>query len=132
MKHHKSGRTLGRRKGPRTALLRSLARSLVIHEKVTTTTARAKELRPFIEGLVTRSKNGNVASRRLVQSRLGSPEAVKKLHDTLATRFAKRAGGYTRIVKLGRVGKRAIESARIEFLSAEGGSASGGKNNKKV
>jgi len=116
MKHHKSGRTLGRKKGQREALLRSLARSLVMHERITTTTARAKELRPFIEQLVTHGKKGTVHSRRSVQSRLGSPEAVKKLHDTLAARYAKRAGGYTRIVKLGRVGKRAIESARIEFV----------------
>lgn len=117
MKHHKSGRTLGRRKGQRVALLRSLARSLVLHEGLTTTIARAKELRPFVEELVTRSKNGTLASRRSVQSRLGSSEAVKKLHDTFAVRYAKRAGGYTRIIKLGRVGKRAIESARIEFVA---------------
>lgn len=116
MKHFKSGRTLGRRKGQREALLRSLARSLVMHEHITTTVAQAKELRPFVEELVTHSKKSAVASRRSVQSRLGSPEAVKKLHDTFAARYAKRAGGYTRIVKLGRVGKRAIESARIEFV----------------
>jgi len=116
MKHHKGGRTLGRKKGQRTALLRSLARSLVLHEKVTTTTARAKELRPFVEELVTYSKKSTIASRHCVQSRLGSLEAVRKLHDTLAPRYAKRMGGYTRIVKLGRVGKRAIESASIEFL----------------
>lgn len=116
MKHHKGGRTLGRRKGQRVALLRSLARSLVLHEKLTTTTARAKELRPFVEELVTRAKKSTLSSRRSVQSRLGSPEATKKLHDTFAARYAQRAGGYTRIVKLGRVGKRAIDSARIEFL----------------
>ncbi|HEY4516670.1 MAG TPA: 50S ribosomal protein L17 [Candidatus Paceibacterota bacterium] len=117
MKHHKGGRTLGRKKGQRTALLRSLARSLVLQEGITTTITRAKELRPFVEELVTGAKKSTIASRRSVQSRLGSPEAVKKLHDIFAVRYAKRAGGYTRIIKLGRVGKRAIESARIEFVS---------------
>ena len=117
MKHHKAGRTLGRKKGQRTALLRSLARSLVMHEKITTTTARAKELRPFVERLVTKAKEGNTASHRLVAERLGtSPEAVKKLHDTIAPRYAKLAGGYTRIVKLGPVGKRMVDSAVIEFV----------------
>jgi len=117
MKHHKKGRTLGRKKGQRTALLRSLARSLVMHEKITTTVARAKELRPFVEELVTRSKKADIASRRLVFMRLGgSPATVKKLHDTLATRYASRAGGYTRIIKLGPIGKRMVDSAVIEFI----------------
>ena len=117
MKHHKSGRTLGRKKGQRTALLRSLARSLVLQEKITTTVARAKELRPFVEQMVTRSKKNDVSSRRFIASRLGNADdAVKKLHDTLASRYAARAGGYTRIVKLGPVGKRRVDSAMIEFV----------------
>ena len=117
MKHHKRGRTLGRRKGPRTALLRSLARSLVMHEKITTTTARAKELRPFVEQLVTKAKKDGASARRLVAQRLGgAPDAVKKLHSTIAPRYAARSGGYTRIVKLGPIGKRAVSSAIIEFI----------------
>jgi len=117
MKHHKAGRTLGRKKGQRTALLRSLARSLVMHEKITTTTARAKELRPFVEQLITGAKKADVASRRLLASRLGgAPDAVKKLHDTLAPRYAARIGGYTRIVKMGPVGKRMVDSSVIEFV----------------
>ena len=116
MKHHRKGRTLGREKGQREALLRSLARSLVLHEGITTTVAKAKELRPFIERLVSASKANSLQSRRLVAERLGAPDAVKKLHETLAPRYGARSGGYTRIVRLGRVGKRAIESARIEFL----------------
>lgn len=118
MKHHKKTRTLGRKKGGRTALLRSLARSLVLSEGITTTRARAKELRPFVEQLVTASKKNTVSSRRLVSTRLGgASDATKKLHETLAPRFNARAGGYTRITLLGRVGKRAIESARIEFVA---------------
>lgn len=117
MRHHKKKRTLGRTKRGRTALLRSLARSLVMHEAIATTVAKAKELRPFIERLVTASKKNTLASRRIVSARLGSPEAVSKLHTTIAPRFASRAGGYTRIIKLGMVGKRVAESARIEFVS---------------
>ena len=116
MRHHKSTRTLHRTKRQRTALLRSLARSLVLQEGITTTVAKAKELRPFVERLVTSSKLGTVASRRLVTARLGSPEAVKKLHEDLAKRYKSRSGGYTRIIRLGRVGKRVGEAARIEFV----------------
>lgn len=118
MKHHKKGRTLGRTRRGRIALLRGLARSLVLREGIVTTVAKAKELRPFVEQLVSASKKNSLASRRVVSSRLGgASEAVKKLHDTLAPRYAKRAGGYTRIIRLGRVGKRTAESARIEFLA---------------
>ncbi|MDO8514097.1 MAG: 50S ribosomal protein L17 [bacterium] len=127
MRHHQKNRKFGRVKRQRTALLRSLARSLVLEEGITTTVAKAKELRPFIERLVSTSKKNSLASRRLIASRLGGDESVvKKLHDIFAERYAKRAGGYTRIVRLGRVGKRVMESARIEFIPAEG-AASGGK-----
>ena len=117
MKHHRKGRTLGRKKGQRVALLRSLARSLVLDEAITTTVARAKELRPFVERMVTTAKKNSLASRRIIDTRMGgSREVMKKLHDVYAPRYAKRAGGYTRITLLGRVGKRVIEAARIEFV----------------
>ncbi len=117
MRHHKKKRTLGRTKRGRTALLRSLARSLILHEGIVTTVAKAKELRPFVEKLVTVSKGNTVATRRTVSTRLGgSPDAVTKLHTTIAPRFATRNGGYTRIVKLGIIGKRVAEAARIEFV----------------
>lgn len=117
MRHHKAHKKLGRDKGGRTALLRSLARSLITRGAIVTTVTRAKELRPFIEKLVTTSKGGTLASQRAVSSALGqAPAAAKKLREEYAERFAKRSGGYTRIVKLGRVGKRVVESARIEFL----------------
>lgn len=116
MRHHVNKRTLGRVKRQRVALLRSLARSLVLQEGITTTVAKAKELRPFVERLVSSSKVNTLASRRDVSSRLGSHEAVKKLFDTIAPRYEKRAGGYTRVIKLGRVGKRMIDSARVEFV----------------
>ncbi|MEK7098419.1 MAG: 50S ribosomal protein L17, partial [Patescibacteria group bacterium] len=117
MKHGKKRRTLNRTKRQREALLRDLARSLVLANAITTTEAKAKELRPFVEELVTASKEGTLASRRLVSARLHSPEAVKKLHDEYAKRFAKRSGGYTRIVRLGNIGRRVAEMARIEFLA---------------
>lgn len=117
MRHHVKTRTLHRTRRQRTALLRSLARSLVLHEGITTTVAKAKELRPYIERLITTSKKNTVVSRRDVASRLGgAADAVKKLHDTIAPRYAKRQGGYTRITRLGRVGKRVGESARIELV----------------
>ncbi|MDP3965849.1 MAG: 50S ribosomal protein L17 [bacterium] len=120
MKHHKKMRTLGRKKGQRTALLRSLARSLFISEGITTTVARAKELRPFVEKIISASKANTTASRRVISARMGgASDVVLKLHSTLAPRFKGRSGGYTRIVRLGRVGKRAIESARIELVGVD-------------
>jgi len=117
MRHHTKNRTLGRDKAQRNALLRGLAQSLITEEGITTTLAKAKELRPYVERLVTASKTNSLQSRRLVESRLGTKSpAVKKLHDTIAPRYSTRAGGYMRIVRLGRVGKRVAEFARIEFV----------------
>ena len=117
MQHHNRNRKLGREKGQRVALLRSLARSLVLSEGINTTVAKAKELRPFIERLITTSKQNTLASRRLVTQRMGgASDFAKKLHDLTLERYTKRAGGYTRIVRLGRVGKRVGESARIELM----------------
>ena len=103
-------------KRQREALLSSLARSLVLHEGITTTVANAKELRPYAERLISAAKKNTLASRRKVLNEIGDSAAVKKLHNELRDRFASRAGGYTRIVRLGRVGKRMIESARIELV----------------
>ena len=88
----------------------------MLQEGITTTIAKAKELRPFIERLVTTSKQNTLASRRSVASRINSLEATKKLHDTIGPRFATRNGGYTRIIRLGRIGTRVVEQARIEFV----------------
>lgn len=117
MKHHNKARRFNRSNKARTALMRGLARSLVLGNAITTTEAKAKELRPYVEELVTASKKDTVASRRLVTSRLLDKEAVKVLHDKYAKQFAARNGGYTRIVKLGKQGKRVAEMARIEFLA---------------
>lgn len=116
MRHHVKTRTLHRPRAQRAALLRSLARSLVLHGGIVTTLAKAKEVQPFVESLVTLSKAANLASIRMVNTRIGSPEAGKMLHEVYAKRFAKRNGGYTRVIKLGQVGKRVLEAARIEFI----------------
>lgn len=95
----KKAQTFHRETGQRRALLKSLMRSLILEERISTTEAKAKALRPAIERLVTYGKKNTLASRRLATSRLGDPVAVKKLFDTIAPRYAERAGGYTRVVK---------------------------------
>lgn len=100
MRHQHKGRSFGRPKNQRDALMRSLARSLILHERISTTEAKAKELRPIIEKLISAGRIDTVANRRLVSSRLGNDEeAVTKLFTALAPRYASRPGGYTRIVK---------------------------------
>ena len=104
MKHANKNRTLGRGKAQRTALLRGLSVSLIRDGQIKTTLAKAKELQPTIERLITLAKNDTVQSRRLVSSRLGEPTAatINKLFTDIAPRFTERNGGYTRVIKLGR------------------------------
>lgn len=99
MAYTKKARTFSRKIGPRQALMKSLARSLVLEERISTTEAKAKSLRPFVERLVTYAKKNTLASRRLTKSRLGDDEAVKKLFESIGPRYSTRAGGYTRVVK---------------------------------
>ena len=117
MRHHSKTRTLGRTRSQRTALMRGLALNLIENEKIQTTEAKAKELRPYIEKLITRGKKDSVHSRRLVTQRLGEPsnEVIKKLFETLAPRYADRDGGYTRIIKLGET-KAGRREAYIELV----------------
>ena len=117
MRHHNRNKKLHREKRIRVALLRSLARSLLLQEGIVTTEAKAKALRPFVERLITTSKKKTLASNRAVSAALGNASDVAmKLQKELAPRFEKRAGGYTRIVRLGRVGKRVGDAARIELV----------------
>lgn len=116
MRHHRKNRSLGRKDNARAALLRDLTRALVLDEKITTTLAKAKELRPRVEKLITKGKDNSVASRRLVTSRVGSTDVTKKIFDTLAPKYDGRAGGYTRITKLGVRTGDAAEMAVIEFV----------------
>lgn len=117
MRHHNQNRTFGRPRNQRTALLRGLALSLLEHESIKTTEAKAKELRPYVEKLITKGKNDTVASRRLVLSSLGEPKAtvLKKLFGDFAKRYADRKGGYTRIIKLGET-KAGRREACIELV----------------
>lgn len=103
MQHGNKTSTFGRSRSQRTALLRGLAMSLIEHEKIQTTEAKAKALRPYVERLISKGKEGTIAARRLVQSTLGEPhtDVVKKLFETIAKRYVDRNGGYTRIIKLG-------------------------------
>lgn len=116
MRHHNANRKFGRERGQRIALIRSLARSLVLHGKIRTTTAKAKELRPFVEKLVTRAKDSSVVSRRLLKSRTGSAAVASKLITDIAPKYKERRGGYTRILKIGTFRKDGSTESVIEFV----------------
>jgi|SRR3989344_2263452 len=117
MRHHDKNRKLGREKSQRVALLRSLARSLLLAGGITTTTAKAKALRPYIERVITAGKSGTLEDiRRNVAKLGGARDATAKLRE-LAKRYEKRSGGYTRIVRIGRMGKRVSDMSRIELLN---------------
>ncbi len=117
MSQRSKSRAFNRPTSQRRALLRAQARSLILEERISTTEAKAKELRPFVERLVTYGKRNTLASRRLAKSRLGDDVAVKKLFETIAPRYAGRAGGYTRVVKRTRRGTgNAAKLAYIAFV----------------
>lgn len=97
--------------------MRSLARSLIIHERISTTEAKAKELRPLIEKIITQGRKDTVANRRLVSSRLGGDqEATKKVFSALSPRYASRNGGYTRIIKRSATATDGRKTAYIAFV----------------
>ena len=116
MRHHNKNRKFGRMRDERHALLRSLALSLITRGKITTTEAKAKELRPFVEKLITRGKDSSLASRRLLLSRLHNEAGAKKLITDISPRYQKRSGGYTRITKIPRRQSDASTMAVIEFV----------------
>lgn len=115
MKHKKKGRKFGRERDVRKALMKSLAFNLIKKEKIKTTEARAKELRPFVEKLVTRAKIDNLSNRRLLISRIGK-RATKKLFEKIASKYQERKGGYTRIIKLPHRKSDASKMTIIEFV----------------
>jgi large subunit ribosomal protein L17 len=115
MRHHNKNRKFGRKKNQRTALLKSLARSLVLRGKIKTTEAKAKEIRPFVEKLVTRGKTVTLANRRLLVSALGDVTTANKLIKT-AEGYKERSGGYIRIVKMLPRKGDASPMALIEFV----------------
>lgn len=119
MRHRVGGRKLQRTSAHRIALLRNMSAALIKHEQITTTVAKAKELRPYIEKLITLAKKGGLSNRRLAHARLLDDAQLQKLFDTLATRYADRNGGYTRIIKMGPRASDASPMAIIEFVDRD-------------
>jgi large subunit ribosomal protein L17 len=128
MRHRNAHRKLGRVSEHRTALLRNQAEALLAHERIETTVPKAKELRPFVERLITIAKRGvkandpkgsSLSARRLVMRDLLNEDVVTKLFDELAPRFMERPGGYTRILKLGHRRGDAAEVAQVELIGSE-------------
>ena len=119
MRHKSGGRKLQRTGAHRIAMFRNMSASLIKHEQITTTVAKAKELRPYVEKLVTLAKRGGLANRRLAMSRLMDDAQLVKLFDVLAARYKERNGGYTRVLKAGfRYGDMA-PMAIIEFVDRD-------------
>jgi len=119
MRHGISQRKLSRKSGHRKALFRNMAAALIKHEQIVTTLPKAKELRPYVEKLVTLAKRGGLSNRRLAQARLLDETQLKKLFDVLAERYSDREGGYTRIIKAGYRGSDAAQMAVIEFVDRD-------------
>ena len=120
MKHGQKTKKLGRVGKQRLALMRSLAEALVKNERIKTTEARAKALRPYIEKLITKGRNDTVAVRRQLVSQLGGrKEIVTKIVDDIAPRYSERSGGYTRVLKLPPRDRDAARMAIIEFVETE-------------
>lgn len=119
MRHGISGRKLGRKSGHRTALFRNMAAALIKHEQIKTTLPKAKELRPYIEKLITLAKRGGLSNRRLAMARLGDETQLKKLFEVLAERYSDREGGYTRVLRAGVRAGDAVQMAIIELVDRD-------------
>jgi large subunit ribosomal protein L17 len=119
MRHNKSGRRLGRNSSHRSAMMRNMTISLISHEKIQTTDARAKELRKIVERMITLGKRGDLHARRQAYQALNDKTAVARLFDMVAPRYKERNGGYTRIIKLNpRLGDNAPQAV-IELVEEE-------------
>ena len=116
MRHRKKGRKLSRSPSHRRATLRNMATSLFKHGRIQTTTAKAKELRPYAERLITLAKRGDLHARRLAGRRIQDRATLGVLFDDLGPRFMDRPGGYTRILKLGARKGDAAEMSLIELV----------------
>ena len=119
MRHKVGQRKLNRTGSHRIAMLRNMAASLIKHEQITTGVAKAKELRPYVEKLITLAKKGGLSNRRLAQSRLMDDGQLAKLFDVLAERYKDRNGGYTRIIKAGYRASDASPMAIIELVDRD-------------
>lgn len=119
MRHKMGQRKLNRTGSHRIAMLRNMAASLIKHEQITTGVAKAKELRPYVEKLITLAKKGGLSNRRLAQSRLMDDAQLAKLFDVLAERYKDRNGGYARIIKAGYRASDASAMAIIELVDRD-------------
>ena len=119
MRHRVGGRKLQRTSSHRTALFRNQAAALIKHEQIKTTVAKAKELRPYVEKLITLAKKGGLSNRRLAHARLMDDTQLVKLFDILAARYADRNGGYVRIIRAGIRASDASPMAVIEFVDRD-------------
>ena len=119
MRHRKAGRKLNRNSPQRNSLKKGLAISIIEHESISTTLAKAKEIRGFLEPLVTLAKENTVANQRLAYSKLRSKEAVAKLFDELGPRYKDRPGGYLRVIKRGLRNGDKAPSAQVEFVDRQ-------------
>lgn len=119
MRHKVGQRKLQRTSSHRRALLRNMAASLIKHEQIQTTLPKARELRPYVEKLITLAKHGGLANRRLAHARLLDDTQLTKLFDVLAARYAGRAGGYTRVIKAGFRGSDAAPMGVIELVDRD-------------
>ena len=119
MRHKVGHRKLQRPTAHRNAMLRNMAASLIKHEQIKTTLPKARELRPYVEKLITLAKKGGLSNRRLAMSRLMDDTQLVKLFDNLATRYADRAGGYSRVVKAGFRGCDAAPMGIIELVDRD-------------
>lgn len=119
MRHRVDGYKLGRSVAARRALLRNLVTSVIEQERVITTVPKAKAAKPLVERMITLAKTDTLASRRQAAAFLQTPKAVKKLFDTLGSRFGQRAGGYARVVRLGPRKGDGAEQAMLELVGSE-------------
>jgi len=119
MRHRVGHRKLQRTSSHRAAMFRNMAAALIKHEQITTTTAKAKELRPYVEKLVTLAKKGGLSNRRLAHARLMDDTQLAKLFDVIGPRYAERSGGYTRVIKAGIRANDAAPIAIIEFVDRD-------------
>ncbi len=119
MKHGVAGRKLGRTTAHRTAMFRNMAAALIKHEQIKTTLPKAKELRPYVEKLVTLAKHGGLANRRLAIARIGDLDQVEKLFAVIGPRYTSRSGGYTRVLKMGFRASDAAAMGIIEFVDRD-------------
>ena len=132
MRHNKKFNHLGRTASHRGSMLSNMASSLILHKRITTTLAKAKDLKKFVEPLITRSKVGDTNNRRVVFRYLQNKEAVKELFNVVAEKVGDRPGGYTRVIKLGTRKGDAAQIAFIELVDFDENMANAPKAEKKT